>query len=264
MANVFAILTAVLLAASAFIAFKNKEAYATEIDDRQTAERNLSKSQAKLADLQKKRNDTIAEKKSTQEATVGLREEEEKQTEKIAALKKDITDKQRQVEEQAAKIAEIKEKTKDAGEIKELAGKIKRFQEEIVAYEDEKAGLEIQRTALLSERESTAATIKTYQDESRMISSQQSYGSARISSIYGPWGFVTLSAGSRGGIVSGSTLDVVRGGEPVAQLRVRSVESGRASADVIPDSLGEDVTLMVGDRVVPTAIEEGAAAAAAE
>ncbi|MEM9238085.1 MAG: hypothetical protein AAGB14_15035, partial [Verrucomicrobiota bacterium] len=175
-------------------------------------------------------------------------------------LKKEISDKKKQVEEQAAEIAVIQEKTADAGNLEELAGNITRLQEQIAAYEDEKSGLEIQRTNLLAERESTSTTIAGYKERSSKITSKVSYGSARINSIFGPWGFVTLSAGSRGGIVSGSTLDVVRGGEAVAQLRVRSVESGRASADVIPDSLGEDVTLMVGDKVVPAAVEEAAEA----
>ncbi|MFC7336390.1 hypothetical protein ACFQY0_04305 [Haloferula chungangensis] len=251
MANIFAILTAVLLAASAFLALKNKEAYTKEIDDRKIAETRLATTQTKLAGLQKRRNDTIAEKNETMQATVGLREEEEQQTAKNDAVKKDISAKREQSESQAAEIAEIKEKTAKAGELKELAGKIKRLQEDIVGLEDEKAAKESQRTNLLAQRESTQSTVTAYNEETRKISSKKSFGNARISSIFGPWGFVTLSAGNNGGIVSGSTLNVVRGGEPIAELRVRSVESNRASADVVPNSLAEDTTLMVGDKVVP-------------
>lgn len=185
------------------------------------------------------------------QATVGLREEEEQQTAKNDAVKKDISAKREQSETQAAEIAEIKEKTAKAGELKELAGKIKRLQEDIVGLEDEKAAKEAQRSSLLAQRESTQGTVSAYNEETRKISSKKSFGNARISSIFGPWGFVTLSAGNNGGIVSGSTLNVVRGGEPIAELRVRSVESNRASADVVPNSLAEDTTLMVGDKVVP-------------
>ena len=52
--------------------------------------------------------------------------------------------------------------------------------------------------------------------------------------------------------MTNSILDVVRNGSVVAKLMVTAVESGSSSASIIPDSLGEDVTLMVGDRVVPT------------
>ena len=251
MANIFAIITAVLLAASAFLALKNKEAYAKEIDERKVAERHLATTKTKLADLQGRRDRTIADKKENQEATVGLREEEEKQSTSNAAVKKDIAAKTEQSETQAAKIAGIKEKTAKAGELKELAGKIKRLQEEITGLEDEKVSKENQRTNLLALRTSTLSAVQTYKEETSWISSKKSYGNARINSIYPQWGFVTLSAGNSGGIVSGSTLSVVRGGEAIAELRVRSVESSRASADVVPDSLGEDVTLMVGDKVVP-------------
>jgi hypothetical protein len=251
MANIFAILTAVLLAASAFLALKNKEAYSKEIDDRKTAEVRLDTTQKKLADLQQKRDSTIADKNDTMKATIGLREEEEQQNGKNDAVKKDIATKTEQKEAQAAEIAEIKEKTKDAGEVKELAGKIKRLQEEITGLEDEKVSKENERANLLAQRSSTQETVSAFNEETRMISSKKSFGRANISSIYGPWGFVTLSAGNNGGIVSGSTLNVVRGGEAVAELRVRSVEANRASADVVPSSLAEDVTLMVGDRVVP-------------
>lgn len=251
MANIFAILTAVLLLASAYLAHKNKEAYSKEISDRMDAEKRLATSQSKLSRLQQQYNDTVADKTATQEATVSLREQEQQQTTKNTQLSTDIGAKKKQSDEQAAQIAEIKEKTKDAGEIEELAGKIERLREEIVAYEDEKATKEAERSSLLAQRNSTSNTIQAFKDETNKISSKKSYGNARISSIFGPWGFVTLSSGATGGIVSGSTLNVMRGGEPVAELRVRSVEANRASADIVPNSVAEGTTLMVGDRVVP-------------
>ena len=73
----------------------------------------------------------------------------------------------------------------------------------------------------------------------------------RIRSIYPNWGFVTLAAGNNAGVVTNSTLNVVRGGETIAQLLVTAVESSSASASIVPDSMASDVTLMVGDRVVP-------------
>ena len=73
----------------------------------------------------------------------------------------------------------------------------------------------------------------------------------RIRSIYPTWGFVTLAAGNSGGVVANSTLDVVRDGSTIAKLLVTAVERNSASASIIPDSIGPDVTLMVGDRVIP-------------
>jgi hypothetical protein len=70
-----------------------------------------------------------------------------------------------------------------------------------------------------------------------------------IRSIYPTWGFVTLNAGNNAGVTATSTLDVVRDGATIAKLLVTSVESRSASASIIPDSIAQDVTLMVGDRV---------------
>jgi len=73
----------------------------------------------------------------------------------------------------------------------------------------------------------------------------------RIRSIYPNWGFVTLAAGNNAGVVANSSLDVVRDGETVAKLLVTAVESSSASASIVPDSLAPDVTLSVGDQVIP-------------
>ena len=251
MARIFAIITAVLLAVSAFLATKNKAAYQKEIDTRKSAERSLNTNSAKLADLQQKRDAKIEEKRGVQEQTVTKREEEEAQKTTNQKLKVEIAEKKKKSEEQAEAIAQIEEETAELGPLNELAGKIKRLTVEVAELEDEKVQTESQLAMLIGQKNSTQSVIDRYNKEGNQISSGKSYGSARISSIFGPWGFVTLSAGSNGGIVTRSTLDVVRGGERIAQLRVRSVEPGRASADLIPDSISEDVTLIVGDRVVP-------------
>ena len=62
---------------------------------------------------------------------------------------------------------------------------------------------------------------------------------------------MTLAAGNHAGVVTNSILNVVRNGETIASLLVTAVESSSASASIVPDSLASDVTLMVGDRVVP-------------
>jgi hypothetical protein len=51
-------------------------------------------------------------------------------------------------------------------------------------------------------------------------------------------------------VVSGSTLEVVRDGSPIAKLLVSAVERNTASASIVPDSVAQDTVLMVGDEVV--------------
>jgi hypothetical protein len=62
---------------------------------------------------------------------------------------------------------------------------------------------------------------------------------------------VTLASGNNAGVMANSTLDVVRDGETIAKLLVTAVETGSASASIVPDSLASNVTLRVGDHVIP-------------
>ncbi|MCH7224573.1 hypothetical protein [Haloferula sp. A504] len=257
MANIFAAITAVLLLASAYVAFKNQQAYEKEIEDSQTAQKDLDVSRDRLAQLRKDRDNTKQERIGVEEDTVAKQEVESERKSGNEKLQGDITAKRQDAADKAERIAEIEDQTKELGPIRELEPKIRRMRTEITGLEDDKAGKEAKLANLISNKNSTESTIESYRKQNDAFANQRSFfDSARISAIYGPWGFVTLSAGNNSGVVTNSTLDVVRGGEVIAKLRVRSVESSRSSADIIPDSMADDVTLMAGDRVVPAAVEE--------
>ena len=56
----------------------------------------------------------------------------------------------------------------------------------------------------------------------------------RVLAVNSGWNFVVLSVGDKQGVVINSTLLVVRGNEPIARLRVTSVEPSTSIADVLP------------------------------
>lgn len=257
MANVFAILTALALAASAFLAYKNKEAYATEISNRKTAQDNLAKSRDRLADLTDQFNATEGERKETQAAAEELKVKESAAKKKNGELAAQIEEKKSEVETNAKKIAEIQDKLKETGELEELAGIVKRMIEESTSLSEQIAANEAKLADLMAERTRTEGVKNDYRGRNESYTARKSYfDSTRIASIYPAYGFVTLPLGNVAGVVPGSRLDVVRDGSAIAKLRVRTVESGRSAAEIIPDSLAEDITLMVGDRVVPSADSE--------
>ena len=64
------------------------------------------------------------------------------------------------------------------------------------------------------------------------------------------WNFVVLSVGDKQGVVINATLLVVRGNEPVARLRITSVEPSTSIADVLPGSVRRGVTVQPGDTVI--------------
>lgn len=253
MANVFAILTAIALLASAFLAYKNKEAYAKEIEDRKTSQSNLEKSQARLASLSEEFDTTETERKDTQTASETLKGQETAAKKKNDGLTAQVDEKKSLSESNTKKIDEVQEALKETGEIEELVGIIKRTLEESESLTGEIAAGKAKLADLMSEKSRTEAVMAEYRGRNESFTSRKSFfESTRIAAIYPTYGFVTLPIGNTAGVVPSSRLDVVRDGATIAKLRVRTVESGRSAAEIVPDSVTADTTLMVGDRVVPS------------
>jgi multidrug efflux pump subunit AcrA (membrane-fusion protein) len=254
MANVFAILTAIVLAAAAFIASKNKSKYEAEIEARKTEDSRLVKSTARLDDLNKQFDNTASERKSTEETNVSLTETESAQKKKNSALESALSEKEAKADVNAKKISGIEDGLKELGNIEELVEKIKTTQQELAQLKDDIGSSEAKLADLTGEKSRTEGVIGSFRAKDSNYSSKHSFfSSTRISQIFPAYGFVTLPIGNSGGVVSGSPLNVVRDGAVVAKLRVSSVEAGRAAAEIVPDSLAEGTNLMVGDRVVPGA-----------
>ena len=281
MANVFGILTAIVLALACFVAYQNKARYETEISntgnekDRAAAfergrkpdpakkkveeineKAKLGYTEGRLALAKANYAATFAERTAVDEEVVKLWAIEDAQKKTNDDLKQKITDKTAKVASNKSKLDEIREKTARVGDIKELAAKMRETNaelEELAQSISATSAKLANLTALNNQAEAHANAIKK---KFEIISSGQSLPTlnTRIRSIYSDWGFVTLACGNYGGVVSNSTLDVVRGDQTIAKLLVTTVESNSASASIIPDSIAKDVTLMVGDRVVPAAV----------
>jgi hypothetical protein len=253
MANVFGILTAIVLALSIFVAFKNKAAYEERITETAIQKSNLKKSEERL---------TLAQNSFTEsvEAKAGVDGEIAQLTTESAAVRAETDDIKLQNESKTIKVNsnkekldDIRDKTARIGNIEELASKMtdlaaerEQLGQSITENEAKLANL----TAENSQAENQATALRLKLDT---FASGQSLPTlnTRIRSIYPTWGFVTLAAGNNGGVVANSTLDVMRDGETIAKLLVTAVESTTSSASIVPDSIAADVTLMVGDRVVP-------------
>ncbi len=253
MANILGIFTAIILAVAAFVAVKNKDRLATEIENRDTEEASLVTSQARLKAAQEElRRLPLETEKVNALAATKTEEETALKTEKDD-LDSEISTKTTKISTNKATLDSNREKTAKFGDIPDLAEKMKAMRIELEEL-DLVIGQKQASLANLTERNTAtqkeAVSRKTELDD---FSKGKSLASlrTRIRSIYPTWGFVTLADGNNAGVIANSTLDVVRDGQTVAKLLVTAVETRSASASIIPDSLAEDVTLMVGDRVVP-------------
>lgn len=252
MANIFGTLTAIVLAITAFVAYKNKAAYEEKISETATQKNNLAQSQTRLKTAQDGVTATNGTLTETEAEIVKL-------TEDSATEKKAVDDLKLQIEAKTAKVAsnkeqldEIRDKTAQFGDLKELAAKMREASAEREVLTQSIADTEAKLANLTAHNTQAESQANEIRGRLETMSSGQSLPTlnTRIRSIYPTWGFVTLAAGNNGGVVANTTLNVMRDGNTIAQLLVTSVERGTASASIIPDSVVADVTLMVGDRVV--------------
>ncbi len=253
MANVFGILTAIVLAISAFVAYKNKAAYETEITNTANRKTELNKSNARLKLAKENLATTTAKRNEVDSENLKLAEDEIAQKKTNGELDAQKSEKTAKVAANKEKLDDIREKTSKLGEINELAGKMKKTNAELEELAQSIAATEAKLANLNGQNVQTEKEVADLKGTLETMSMNQSLPtlSTRIRSIYPTWGFVTLSSGNASGVVTNSTLNVVRDGSTIAKLMVTAVETSTASASIIPDSVAKDVTLMVGDRVVP-------------
>lgn len=258
MANVFGIITAIVLALSALIAYKNKAAYEGTITETQTR-------QSELADNQKKLKAKQAVLAQLPVDTEAVEAEVATLTSAEAAAKKANDGLKAQAQAATAKISTnkgkldgIREKTAKTGDLQELSSKMRATNAELEELGQSITSAEAKLSNLTSQNAAAEGQVTSSKSKFDSFANNQSLPSLKtaIRSIYPNWGFVTLASGNNAGVVANSTLNVVRDEKVVAKLLVTAVESNTASASIVPDSLATDTTLAIGDQVVAGAKAE--------
>ena len=260
MANILGIFTAIILAVAAFVATKNKGRLESEIEARKTQEAVLAQTRSELTAAQETLN-ALPEQRAEAEAQIAAKTSEETELkESIETLKAEIETKTAEIakiradrEQQGLEDPEIKRLSLD--EIVALLPKMKENKAKLEELTQDLAAKEASLANLTAENSAKQAEATRRKEDLDALSKGESLSSLRTSirSIYPTWGFVTLNHGNNAGVTANSTLDVMRDGDVIARLLVTSVETRSASASIIPDSVAEGVTLMAGDRVVPSA-----------
>ena len=253
MANILGIFTAIVLAAAAFVALKNKSQLEVEISNRNSEAANLVTSQSRLKAAQEELKELPIETTAINDEAAAKTEEQNALKEANEKLKADIETKNATIAANKTKLDEIREKTAKIGDLQNLASKMKSMGAELEELTQSISNKEATLANLTAQNTASQAEETRRKNELDGMSKGESIPmlKTRIRSIYDTWGFVTLQDGNNAGVVANSTLEVVRDGETIAKLLVTSVESSSASASIIPDSIGEDISLSVGDRVVP-------------
>ena len=172
---------------------------------------------------------------------------------KFDAAKKKVANLKNLHQQNETEIASAEEALKGLPDPGVLIPKIKRMTSELTQATSGIASEEAKLANLVSNDANGKARIKVMRDRIAMQTTGRSFPDLKTSirSVYRNWGFVVLTSGDKQGVISGSTLDVVRGGEVIAKLKVTAVESGSAAADIVLNSVTEGTEVRSGDKVVP-------------
>lgn len=253
MVNTLGILTAIVLAFSAFVALKNKELFEKAVIDTEQQKTDKKSLTSTYNGLVEEIEELEAIREKAEGSRDDLRAEVKKQTEANGAVESQIKTKETELASTKAEVADAQGKLKELGDLEELAPKIERLQASIAELKEQVATLNTEIERLRGEKSSTSQVLVAAKTKQSQITSGQSFPTMKttIRSIDRRLGIVTLAAGIRSGVIGGSRVAVIRAGEKIAELNVKAVSANLATADVVQSSLQEGVNVAPGDIVIP-------------
>ena len=237
------------------------------------------KSDARYDDLVKTR-DTLSATKATLQKT---RKELEVRTEELAAANLKIEEKDKEIATCKREIDDLKKAQDDLNAKLEAATKKIKELEDIIkglTIVDPDGGGKVDPEKLRNEiaelrakgmiddtkiaelramNDSLTKQIKVAEDKLAVLEAanhlrelglMRKGTTGRIIAVNPGWNFVVLNIGDKQGAVQNGVMLVVRNGEPIAKVRITSVEPSTAIADILPNSLRKGITIQPGDDVI--------------
>jgi hypothetical protein len=269
MANIFAILTALVLVISGFLAYANrgregeeKRGYRGWITQRENEEVLLKQNEDRLAAVKQELAETEGELADFNSKNEGLQTEVDAQLAKNKALGEEVDDKKQVAESKEAEVQQKEENFVPIEDVEEVIAQLEKTQASLRALGlsiDEKEAATINLEAQKKSTETTIAGLKE-KISWRVTGTSNPELQTTVRSVFSGLGFVTLAGGDNLGIVKDSQLTVLRDDEEIAKLIVTTVELTTSAADIDPESLADGVKVQAGDTVVAKHEKEAPAA----
>lgn len=253
--KILSALAAVCLAGASFFAWKNNQLFKAEKDRLAYTEANKKRVTDHKAEAEKSKADhtenvadTTKELETTKAAVVDAAAKAQEKEQELAQIKT-------QFDAVSKTVAELQQKIDEAGDIKKLIATIKDF-------ETKKKEAESALTNQMQRFASAQESVKALEAAVKAAEEKEARGrrgivdpefTASVSQAFPDWGFVVLNKGNGGGVFANANLEVKRGKEVIAKLKVRNVEQAAAVADVVIGSLAEGARIRTGDLVVAAA-----------
>ncbi len=257
MAKILLIISALVIAATAYLGFATKqkvEAIQGDLSDKKKIIISAQAEATKAKAAAKKAEDDLVVAK----ADVELKDKE------VAAKKGEIDSLGTKFKEASDNLAA---KTEELEKIKGLVGTgdkgagadIEQMKKDFEEMKTSKAKLESEVAELRQVQDTLHKQIND--EKSKAVAAQtqvQAYkgeytrpGVTGTVLAYNPgWNFVVLSIGDRQSLKAGKELVVTRGGQMIGKVRVTTVEPSTSIADIIPSTVAKGQSVQPGDSVV--------------
>jgi hypothetical protein len=261
--KILSALSAVCLGTACYFAWANQKLLVEERKREGFANENLAAMTAHIAKAEeaKKSRETQRdmanqELETTKTSVTDFAAKVQTAEQELAAVKTNL--------EQTAKVVAQNQKLIDeAGDIKALLAQIDAIKKERAEAESALAN-QTQHLAAAQER-ITSLTNAAKEAEEREARGRRGIVdddfTAKVAYSYTDWGFVVLNKGNGGGVFANADLEVKRGKDVVAKLKVRDVEQNSSVADLVKGSLAEGEHIRSGDLVVAAAEQSAKTAA---
>jgi predicted RNase H-like nuclease (RuvC/YqgF family) len=259
MAKILLIISALVIAATAYLGFATKQKVDGIQDDLKKSKNTLNATQADLT----KTKGTL---KTTEEALVAAKAtiedlqkdiaqkkgELDKATADLSKATTDLSTKTEELETLKKEIEGMKTGPGGVGSVTEMVAKLKDLQESKTRLETDLAEQKALVDSLQADVKSKEASLQ--QEKQTVQAYKQNITRPGISGTilaYNPgWNFVVLSIGDKNGLKSGALMVVRRGGQMIGKVKVTSVEPSTSIADIVPGSVAKGMSVQPGDSVI--------------
>lgn len=256
MAKILLIISAIVIAATAYLGFATKGKVDGLQDDLKTTKTKLGATTTEL-------NSTKGKLKTTEENLTAAKADIEakdksiaEQKGKIDGLTGEIEKAKAEIADKTAKLDEVQKQLEKATaggiSIEELGAKLKELTEAKTRLETELAEAKQVNESLNKDLDAQKA--KAVASDAQVQAYKQNIVKQGLSGTilaYNPgWNFVVLSIGDRQGLKAGKEMVVTRGGQMIGKVKVTTVEPSSSIADVIPNSIARGTSVQPGDTVI--------------
>lgn len=253
--KILSALSVVCLGTACYFAWSNQKLLVEERKRETYTQANLTEIKAHIAKAEesKKALETqlVAAKQELEAAKSGVADT----SGKVQSTEQELSTVKSNLEQTTKLLNANQQKIDEAGNIKALLDQIESIKKETAQAEAALAN-QNQRFAAAQER------VNKLNDEAKAAEEREARGrrgvvdsdfTAKVAHSYTDWGFVVLNKGNAGGVFANADLEVKRGKNVIAKLKVRDVEPNSCVADLVKGSLSDGDHIRSGDLVVAAA-----------